>query len=250
MATASQSLAGKRLKTRWVWLLCLWLARLPASAFIVQPYDDKWGVPGFGNPGGVVTWSLMPDNTPVFPYSLQSFLPAGFHLQLEMAFAAWAAVANISFVEVADNGTFAATEPYAGVIRIGGYQADGPSGVLAFTQQPIGNNNEFSGGSPGGNIGFDKTDLWSLTDAGDSFNFYRTALHEIGHAIGLGHVNDPAAIMYPYYSEAYPAALTSDDIAGARYIYGIPEPSSLTLFSLSLAWIGFRRARPRRSFPG
>jgi hypothetical protein len=244
----SSSQRRHHLRCRWAWAFLFSSAGvISAAGYEIQPFDDKWGDPGFGNPGGVVTWSLMPDNTPpAFSFSLQSFLPAGFHQQLEMAFAAWSSVANISFQEVSDNGARVATEPLAGLIRIGGYEADGPGGgILAFTQQPIGAANEFSGGEPGGNIGFDQTDVWSLTDEGNNFNFYRVALHEIGHAIGLAHSTDPAAVMYLYYNEETPLGLSSDDIAGAQFIYGIPEPSSLALCSFAAGMAGCRRIRRR-----
>jgi hypothetical protein len=43
-------------------------------------------------------------------------------------------------------------------------------------------------------------------------------LHEAGHALGLGHSDDPSSVMYPYYHLV--AALTADDIAGIRRLYG------------------------------
>jgi hypothetical protein len=42
--------------------------------------------------------------------------------------------------------------------------------------------------------------------------------HEAKHALGLGHSDDPASVMYPYYS--LHTGLTADDIAGVQTIYG------------------------------
>lgn len=50
-------------------------------------------------------------------------------------------------------------------------------------------------------------------------------LHEIGHALGLGHAPSPGPIMYSEISLNSLSDLTSDDVNGVRTIYGLPlEP--------------------------
>jgi hypothetical protein len=49
-------------------------------------------------------------------------------------------------------------------------------------------------------------------------DFYRVALHELGHAIGLEHEPNAAAIMQPFISSL--DALQNDDVTGANFIYG------------------------------
>lgn len=46
--------------------------------------------------------------------------------------------------------------------------------------------------------------------------------HELGHAIGLDHSDEAAAIMYatPYHSYDYQRTLRADDIAGCQALYG------------------------------
>jgi hypothetical protein len=65
---------------------------------------------------------------------------------------------------------------------------------------------------------------WTLYDGlwdPDEPDFRRVALHELGHWLGLDHENGAAAIMQPFASSI--DALQSDDVAGARFLYG-PDP--------------------------
>ena len=52
-------------------------------------------------------------------------------------------------------------------------------------------------------------------------DFYWTALHEIGHALGLDHSNYIDAVMYPFYTGFKDnLQLNEDDINGIHYLYG------------------------------
>ena len=52
-------------------------------------------------------------------------------------------------------------------------------------------------------------------------DFYWTALHEIGHALGLDHSNFADAVMYPFYTGFKDnLQLNEDDINGIHYLYG------------------------------
>jgi hypothetical protein len=69
--------------------------------------------------------------------------------------------------------------------------------------------------------------------AGCSAGFYieDIAVHEFGHALGLGHSTTAAATMYPSTSscEVRNRTLDADDIAGVRALYPIgPPPSAPT----------------------
>ena len=202
-----------------------------------QPYNlagRKWGpgtsfapgpnVAGPGIGGGIVTYSFMASGisfesvepgsgASVTLTSMPRFSPC-FLTEITNAFAAWSAVANIQFVQVADNGLAFNASGATGDIRIAAHAFDGPSSVLAHAYYPPPN-----GTSASGDMHFDVAENWTCTSGPGAIDIGIVAIHEIGHSIGLQHEASNPAIMQPFYNPALTAPL-ADDINGAVRIYG------------------------------
>lgn len=196
-----------------------------------SPFSGGYNTAGPGTSGGTVTYSYMANgvshatesagtNTHISGLTGYS---SCFLTEISTAFAAWSAVANIQFVEVADNGVASDGSGAVGDIRIGAHAFDGPNGVLAHAYFPPPN-----GTSIAGDLHFDTGETWSCTTSG-GFDIGFVALHEIGHSIGLSHETVDLAVMRPTYNASL-TGLLQDDIDGAIAIYG-----AMPILSVSIA---------------
>ncbi len=130
---------------------------------------------------------------------------------LAAALQAWANYSPLDFVEITDPGSSDLVDIFAQSQAI-----DGPSKTLAYAFFPS-----------AGDITFDTDETWSEN------KFLETAVHELGHSLGLDHEDDTPAIMNSVLSNRYTdeAFLLEDDIKGIRSLYGTGKGSVTRLKS-------------------
>ena len=135
---------------------------------------------------------------------------------IKNALQAWTAYAPITFSQGSNpNATRTIGVLFASRDHGDGYPFDGPGGVLAHTFYPS------SGETIAGDMHFDADENWH---SGSDVDLYTVALHEAGHALGLGHTSDPGTLMYPYYRLG--SKIAAGDIAGVQSLYGTPGATS------------------------
>ena len=187
-----------------------------------SPFTGGSNVSGPRIAGGTVTYSFMANGLSISAEGSDasvaiSSLPtysSCFLSEISNAFGAWSAVANIQFVQVADNGLAFNAAGATGDIRIAAHTFDGPSSVLAHTYYAPPN-----GASAAGDMHFDRQENWSCTAGSGVIDIGIVATHELGHAIGISHELTNTAIMNPYYNASVAVPL-ADDITAAVSIYG------------------------------
>lgn len=160
-----------------------------------------------------ISWSFAASNYPLLQdhyegyRNFTSYIAAQYRQTIVNAFALWSVVANIDFVQVED-----AVEVD---IRLGNLTLDdrrSTNGVSTLAETA--NWGTVAGRYLVSEIVFD-------VDAYDGANLYATAVHEIGHALGLDHSSAPGAVMNATLSSANRSgSLTPDDIEGVVSLYG------------------------------
>ncbi|HYL76564.1 MAG TPA: matrixin family metalloprotease [Bryobacteraceae bacterium] len=141
--------------------------------------------------------------------------------EIVRAFAEWSKYAKLTFTP-ADG---AASGRTIAVLFASGAHGDpypftGSGGALAHTFYPFPVNPE----PVAGDMHLNNDESWRI---GADVDLFSVALHETGHALGLGHSDSPGDVMYPYYRKH--TALMPDDIAAVLELYaaqdGMPGPN-------------------------
>ncbi len=184
----------------------------------IPTYGDGWDGPGLGAATVAYVMNQM-------TAQLDS---AGAQSEIRRAMAEWSKVAQITWQQAANPfGVNTVNILFATYAHGDGYPFDGPGGVLAHTFYPAPPNPE----PIAGDMHLDDSENWRI---GANTDLFSVALHELGHALGLGHSDDPTAVMYPYYRMV--TTLAAPDKAAILTLYAAqpstvipPPPAALAL---------------------
>jgi len=174
---------------------------------------DGWDGPGRGGADLNYTFVHVTEKLPV----------EAAKTEIVRAFAEWAKYAKLTFSPVDDkNAGRTLAVLFARGDHGDGYPFDGPFGILAHTFYPFPINRE----PIAGDMHFDGDENWNI---GASVDLFSIALHETGHALGLGHSDKPGDVMYPYYGRTN--GLTQNDIDAILQLYAaqVVKTNPLTL---------------------
>lgn len=169
------------------------------------------------------------------------------HEEVLRALTTWTEPIDVDVTETALSGQFGCIEfAWRTGSHGDGAPFDGPGGVVGHAFYPSPESPE----TLAGDVHFDDSELWQV---GSGIDMYSVALHELGHAFGLGHSADPTAVMYGVYTPGtIHAGLKPDDLDGVLALYppSLPwdsfrinndGPNALTVFSIGpaipVSWI-------------
>ncbi|HYZ83086.1 MAG TPA: matrixin family metalloprotease [Bryobacteraceae bacterium] len=175
-----------------------------SSGFIGQyiaTIGDGWDGPGLGSAN--LSWKLTQATGQLSPELVDD--------AIKRALAEWSRVVKINFSAAGS----ATAERTLNILWATGSHGDsipfdGRGNVLAHTFYPPPSNTE----PLAGDLHFDDQEPWNI---GADIDVFSVVLHELGHALGLGHGDTPGSVMYPYYQRVN--QLTSEDIVSIRRLY-------------------------------
>ena len=191
------------------------LTVLGAIGQIIATNGDGWDGPGLNATTLNYVFSHLTAQLPV----------SATEGEIERAMAGWAAVIQLTWQPATDPlGNRTVNILFATGAHGDDFPFDGPGGVIAHTFYPAPPNPE----PLAGDMHFDDAESWHVGTAVDVFS---VALHELGHALGLGHSDNPNDVMYPYFKIV--TTLAPGDIAAIQTLYAarseITGPLTLTV---------------------
>lgn len=181
-----------------------------ATTQSIPTYGNGWDGPGLGSATVFYYYSNV----------TSQLNAAAAKAEIARAMAQWSAVVKVTWAP----GTSATANQTVNILWAtyahgDAYPFDGPGGALAHTFYPANPNPE----PIAGDMHLDDSESWHI---GTNIDLFSVTLHELGHALGLGHSDDPNDVMYPYYKMN--TGLQPGDIAAIQTLYAAQTGSAPT----------------------
>lgn len=172
-----------------------------ATVQSIPTYGNGWDGPGLGAATVFYYYSNV----------TSQLNAAAAKAEIARAMAQWSSVVKVSWAP----GTSATANQTVNILWAtyahgDAYPFDGPGGQLAHTFYPANPNPE----PIAGDMHLDDSESWHI---GTSTDLFSVTLHELGHALGLGHSDNPNDVMYPYYTMR--SGLAAGDVAAIQTLY-------------------------------
>ena len=167
------------------------------------------------------TTTFAADGNKPFSAAVDPNAQSSYAAVIRQALARWAALTGITFVQTADSAAVDIRIGWADLVAEGNgsigdtwYHNVGSHFVpdtLVRLEDPAETALQANGSVIGG-----------YTYSGYSATFYQVVLHELGHALGLGHSSNPTSVMHSSSDGAINQDANAGDIAGIQALYGAP----------------------------
>src|SRR5262249_14039247 len=157
-----------------------------------------------------------------------SQMPTGnWRLEVLRAFQSWVVNANVNVGVVSDGGqAMGSPGQLEGDPRFGDFRVAGqPLGSGSLSGDSLANETPFrlNGTTWAGDLVFNTGVPFGIGDSSSFYDVFSVALHEAGHAFGLGDNSDPTSAMFSNYAGVR-SGPSAADVLDLQSLYGVRQP--------------------------